>query len=206
MTTRLRRIGVLGGTFDPIHLGHLAAARAAVRCAQLDQLLLIPAGRPPHRPDASASAEDRLAMTRLAAAGSDRVAVSDLEVRRGGRSYTVDTLRELRALYPDAELFLVLGWDAAREIRAWQDPDHVLSLAKLVIITRPGLPAPSPADLKAAGIDPERAVLCPESTPDVEATAIRQALAAGEPLNGMLAPEVSAYIAERGLYRHSPRA
>lgn len=206
MTTRPRRIGVLGGTFDPIHLGHLAAARAAVLCARLDELLLVPAAQPPHRADATASAEDRLAMTRLAATGADRVAASDIEVRRGGRSYTVDTLRELRALHPDSELFLVLGWDAARDIRGWRDPDDVLRLARLVIITRPGLPPPSPADLRAAGIDPERALLCPQRTPDVEATAIRNALAAGQSLNGMLAPEVSDYIADRGLYRHSRRA
>jgi len=206
MSTRPRRIGVLGGTFDPIHLGHLAAARAAVLCAQLDQLLLVPAAHPPHRAEATASAEDRLAMARLAAAGADRVAVSDVEVRRGGRSYTVDTLRALRALNPDADLFLVLGWDAARDIRAWRDPDDVLRLARLVIITRPGLPAPSPADLRASGIDPERALLCPERTPDVEATAIRNALATDQSLNGMLAPEVSAYIADRGLYRRSGRA
>src|ERR671936_2486269 len=105
MTSRPRRVGVLGGTFDPIHLGHVAAARAAMRCARLDELLLVPAGRPPHRPQASASAEDRLAMTRLAAAGDDHVSVSEIEVRRGGRSYTVDTLRQLHALYPDAELY-----------------------------------------------------------------------------------------------------
>jgi nicotinate-nucleotide adenylyltransferase len=200
------RVGILGGTFDPIHLGHLAAARAAIVCARLDELLLVPAGIPPHRAPAAASAEDRLAMARLAAAGEPKVSVSDLELRRPGRSFTVDTLRELAHERPDVELFLVLGWDAARELRTWREPEAVLRLARLVVITRPGLPAPGGEDLAAAGLDPERALLCPERTPEVEATDIRAALAAGRPLDGVLAPAVAAYIAEHRLYGRDARA
>jgi nicotinate-nucleotide adenylyltransferase len=203
---RPRRVGILGGTFDPIHLGHIAAARAAIRCAQLDELLLVPAGVPPHRSAATASPDDRLAMVRLAAEGEAGMEVSDLEIRRGGRSYTVDTLRELHRRRPADELHLVLGWDAAREVRTWREPDAVLRLARIVIVTRPGLPPPTPADVRAAGIDPARAVLCPEPTPDVEATEIREALATGRSLEGMLAPAVAGYIESRGLYRPTGRA
>lgn len=207
VTQPRRRVGVLGGTFDPIHNGHLAAARAAIRCAGLDELMLVPAAVPPHRGPAAASPADRLAMTRAAAAGEPKMTVSDLEISRPGRSYTVDTLRDLRARRPADELFLVLGWDAAREIRSWREPDAVLDLATLVVITRPGLAAPAEPDLRAAGIDPGRAVLCADPTPDVEATDIRDALHAGQPLpDGVLPRAVAAYVEDHGLYRRDTRA
>lgn len=201
-----RRVGVLGGTFDPIHLGHLAAARAAIRCAGLDELLLIPSGTPPHREAATASAADRLAMARLAAGQEPRMTVSDVEASRPGPSYTVDTLLELHRRRPEAELYLVLGWDAARELRSWRSPDEVARLARLIVITRPGLPPPGPDDLRAVGVDPERTLLCREPTPDIEATEIRAALAGGRPLEGVVAPEVAAYILEHRLYRATGRA
>src|SRR5205807_6072650 len=112
------RVGVGGGTFDPIHLGHVAMAEAAADCAGLDRVLLRPASVPPHREAAAAPAEDRLAMTRIAVAGHPRLDVSDLELRRAGPSYTVDTLRTLGRKRPGDELYLVLGWDAARDIRS----------------------------------------------------------------------------------------
>ena len=194
------RLGVVGGTFDPVHVGHLAMAEAAIRCAGLDRLLLVPAALPPHRRPAAASAEDRLAMCRLAAAGRPGIEVSDLELRRGGASYTVDTLEELERTNPGAELHLVLGWDAARELRSWRRPDDVLRLARLVVVSRPGLPDPGPDQLRQAGIDPERVVLCRERTPDVRATEIRRRLAAGEAVDALLVPSVAKYVREHGLY------
>lgn len=195
------RVGVVGGTFDPIHVGHLAVARAALECVPLDLVLLVPAALPPHRGAAEAPAADRLEMARLAAAGEPRLEVSDLELRRGGASYTVDTLEELRRIRPGDSLYLVLGWDAAREIRSWRRPERVLALATLVVVSRPHLPAPGEADLRAAGLDPERTVLCDARTPEVAATAIRDRVAAGEPLDGLVEPAVAAYIAGHGLYR-----
>src|SRR5215467_7405066 len=106
------KLGVVGGTFDPIHLGHVAMAEAGADCAGLDRVLLVPAGVPPHRGAATASAADRLAMVRIAAAGHPRLEVSDVELRRAGPSFTVDTLRALAAERPDAQLHLLLGWDA----------------------------------------------------------------------------------------------
>jgi nicotinate-nucleotide adenylyltransferase len=140
-------------------------------------------------------------MTRLAAAGLDSVEVSDAELRRAGPSYTVDTLADLRAQHPGAELYLVLGWDAAREIRNWHQPERVLALARVLVLNRPGLAPPTEADLRAAGLDPERVVLCTESTPDIQATRVREVIASGGALDGLLPPLVAEHIRARGLYR-----
>ena len=148
------RLGVLGGTFDPIHVGHLAAAKVAIDCAHLDRVLFVPSAQPPHRVAATAPAEDRLAMCRLAVEGEPRFEVSDVEVKRGGRSYTVDTLDELQGAHPQDELLLILGWDAARLFRTWREPDRVSALASVVIVTRPGMEPPTPAELAALGLDP----------------------------------------------------
>jgi nicotinate-nucleotide adenylyltransferase len=196
-----QRIGLVGGTFDPVHLGHLAVAQAALECGRLDRVLLVPSARPPHRRPAEAPAEDRYQMTRLAAAGVARLEVSDLELQRPGPSYTVDTLAILQDQHPDAELFLVLGWDAARDLRSWHQPERVLELARVIVVNRPGLAAPTEDDLRAAGLDPARVILCPASTPDINATHVRRMLAEGGNLDGLLSPEVARYLAERGLYR-----
>jgi nicotinate-nucleotide adenylyltransferase len=200
------RIGVVGGTFDPIHAGHLALALAAKRCARLDRVLLVPAAIPPHRLPATASGQDRLEMARVAAAGAGGLEVSDVEVRRSGPSYTSDTLRELTAANPGADLYLVLGWDAAREISSWHEPEAVTELARLVVVGRPGMPMPAPRDLLAAGLDPGRVILCSEPTPDVSATDLRAALASGGPIDHLLPEAVADYIAERGLYGPGSRA
>lgn len=206
------KLGVMGGTFDPIHLGHVAMAEAAADCAGLDAVLLVPAGVPPHRGAAAASAADRYEMCRLAAAGHPRLRVSDVELRRPGPSFTVDTLAALAAERPDAELHLLLGWDAARELAAWRAPDEVMRLARLVIVTRPGFPAPGAGDLAAAGIDAGRAILCDVPTPAVEATDVRRQVERGGSLAGLLDPEVERYLRFRGLYAlktprsgHNPR-
>ena len=194
------RIGIVGGTFDPVHLGHVAMAEAAAGCAGLDRVLLIPASRPPHRSAAMAPAANRLAMCRLAAAGHPGLEVSDIELRRPGPSYTVDTLRALAAQRPDDELYLVLGWDAARELRAWRSPAAVMRLARLVVVTRPGYARPGPADLAAAGIDPDRALLCDARTPDVDSTDIRRLAETGASLAGLVDPAVEAYVRGHALY------
>jgi nicotinate-nucleotide adenylyltransferase len=196
------RLGIFGGTFDPIHVGHLAAAAAAMECARLDRVLFIPSARPPHRGPAMAPAEDRLAMTRLAVQGEPGFEVSDLEIRRGGMSYTADTLAELHRARPDDELFLILGWDAARLFRTWREPERVNDLASIVIVARPGFQAPAPADVAAAGLDPARVTNCVVHTPDVSASELREALAVGESLAGKLPAGVDAYIADQGLYPH----
>jgi nicotinate-nucleotide adenylyltransferase len=195
-----QRIGVLGGTFDPIHAGHLAAAKAAIDCARLGRVIFVPAGQPPHRPPAIAPAEQRLEMCRLATAGEARFAVSDVELGRGGPSYTVDTLSDLRRTHPDRSLFLILGWDAARLFRSWRRPEEVRALASIVVIGRPGSGAPREADLKPAGLEGDGVVLCVEPTPDVSASEIRRAVAAGESIAGKVPAVVEQYIATHRLY------
>ncbi len=196
-----RRVGVLGGTFDPIHNGHVAMIEHARRCAGLDEVLVVPVGVPPHRGPADASAADRLQMCRLALEGQAGVEVLDVEVRREGPSYMLDTLDAIGRLRPGAELDLILGWDAARLIRSWHRYTDVLGRARLVIVARPGLPQPAPADLAEAGIDAARASICPEGTPEVNATELRRRATDGEPLTGMVPPAVESYIRSHGLYQ-----
>lgn len=194
------KVGILGGTFDPIHLGHLEAAQAGVSCAGLDEVYLVPAGIPPHKDGAVASGADRLAMCRLAVAGHPQLRVGDWEVVRGGPSYTVDTLRAFHAERPADDPHLILGWDAAREIRSWRAPDEVLRLARLVVVARPGLANPDKESLQRAGIDPSRVTLCLLGTPDVAATEIRRLSARSAAIASLVPPAVEAYIRERGLY------
>lgn len=199
------KIGVLGGTFDPIHAGHLAAARVALECAGLDRVLFVPSATPPHRGPADAGAEDRLEMARLAIAGDARFELSDVEVRRGGKSYTSETVLALTRAHPDDHLFLILGWDAARLFSTWHEPDRIRAKAGIVVIGRPGTEEPTRHELKAAGLDPDRTVLCLGGTPDISASELRASLAKGEPTGDCLPRPVERYIAEHGLYRDNPQ-
>jgi nicotinate-nucleotide adenylyltransferase len=194
------RLGVVGGTFDPMHNGHIAAAEAAIDCAELDEVVFVPTGTPPHRPPTVASSEQRLEMCRLATADDPRFSVSDIEVKRSGPSYTVDTLLALRAANPHAELFLVLGWDAAALFRSWYKPDEVIALAPIVVVTRPGRKAPDAKDLAAAGLQAGRVVLCERSTPAVSASEIREAVREGRDVSALVPVAVSRYIASAHLY------
>ncbi len=195
------RVGILGGTFDPIHVGHVSAASAALECANLDRVLFVPSAQPPHRAAALAPAEDRLEMCRLAIVGEPRFEVSEVEIRRGGRSYTVDTLQELKRLRRTDDLFLILGWDAAKLLPRWRDPERVVELASIVIISRPGTQAPQPADFVGAGLDTDRFTFCSrQTTPDVSGSAVRRAIGRGEPVAGKLPGPVERYIATHHLY------
>lgn len=200
MSPKAERIGVLGGTFDPIHIGHLEAAKAAMKCARLDRVVFIPTGRPPHRPPAAAAPEHRLEMTRLATSNDEHFEVSDLELRRSGSSFTSDTLRELRGRDPGAELFLVLGWDAAKQFNTWHEPDKVRDLATIVVVARPGSGSPRAGDLEAIGLDSGHVILCLEDTPDVSASEIRHEVTSGRSISGKVAPGVAQYIAANHLY------
>jgi nicotinate-nucleotide adenylyltransferase len=195
------RLGLLGGTFDPIHAGHLAAARAAMDCAGLDRVLFVPASQPPHRGPAAAGAQQRLEMCTLAIAGEPRFTVSDLELNRAGPSYMVDTLAEIGRLHPDDEVFLILGWDAARLFPTWHRPDAVRSLASIVVVGRPGSDAPSEADLEPVGLGGDGVSICLEPTPDISASEIRSAVAAGESIAGKVPAAVEQYIGAHRLYR-----
>lgn len=219
MTSAAGRVGLLGGTFDPVHEGHVAAAEAARRALTLDRVLFIPSHQPPHRPaDSRTSALHRLAMVSLAVASCDQFEASDLELRREGPSFTADTLRELHASgYEPWQLFFITGTDAFAEIASWRDYPALLDLANFAVIARPGqsldvlrgrLPALAPR-MRTAG--DERSLppggrscgifLVNAATPDISSTEIRERAARRLPLSGLVAPDVERYILDHGLYR-----
>lgn len=194
MRARRPLLGILGGTFDPIHNGHLAVARQAREQLGLESVLLVPSFQPPHREAPTAGPQDRLAMTRLAVQGQPGLEAADVEVRRGGVSYTVDTLRDLRLMRPESDLVLLLGYDAAREVADWHQPEALPGLARLAVFNRTGAAPGTPAELPAGALRLE------VESPDVSATAVRERLARGEDLDGMVPASVLVYIRERGLY------
>jgi nicotinate-nucleotide adenylyltransferase len=220
MTTSARgRIGVLGGTFDPVHVGHVAAADAARRALALDRVLFAPSETPPHRPaQPRASAFHRFAMVSLVVAAHPEFEASDLELRRPGPSYTADTLRRLHSAgYGPLQIFFVIGTDAFAEIATWHDYPAVLDLAHFVVVSRSGqrsdalfdrLPhlaarVRQAADPTGVEVDaPPCAIFLVNSpTPDVSSTSIRERAAGGFALAGLVTPEVERHIARHRLYR-----
>jgi nicotinate-nucleotide adenylyltransferase len=204
----MERIGILGGTFDPIHLGHLVPAEYAVHYLHLDRLLLIPSAAPVHRPrHVPAGPEHRLRMCRLAAASLPGFSVSDLEVSRSEPSYTVFTLRYLAdMLPPGAELVLLIGEDNLTALHTWHRLEEILTLAQVAILPRPVPAAPSDyARLEAAlGATAVRGILgrrVPAPLVRISATDIRHKVAQGLSIRGLAPASVCEYIAEAGLYR-----
>jgi nicotinate-nucleotide adenylyltransferase len=194
------RLGVFGGTFDPPHVGHVAVAREVADRLRLDRVIWMPAGAPPHKPEQPVSpAPVRLEMTRAAAAGESRFEVSELEIRRPGPSYTVDTLREVRRAYPGADLFLILGADQIRTFATgWREPETILELATLALMDRAG------DDAVAASPDlpgMERAVHVPVPRVDVSSTEVRALVAAGGDVSALVPPGVLVVMEREGLYR-----
>jgi nicotinate-nucleotide adenylyltransferase len=213
-------VGLLGGTFDPIHVGHLAAARAAQSALDLDVVRFIPAARPPHRSDSPRAAEyHRVEMIRRAICDVPGWEVSDLELRRQGKSYTWDTLAFLhqQGLSP-SQIFFITGADAFAEIATWHRYPELLDAAHFVVISRPGIsldtmrariptlvPRMSAAD-EFADSASTRIFVVSSNTPDVSSTEIRERAALGESLDQLVPPAVAAYIAQEQLYRSVPRS
>jgi nicotinate-nucleotide adenylyltransferase len=186
------RVGVLGGTFDPVHNGHLALAAAAREELALDEVLFVPAGQPWRKAGREiASDEDRLAMLRLALAGEPAYRIATFELEREGPSYTADTLEALRAERPDDELFFLMGEDALADLPNWVRPDRIVGLATLAVARR--------SDGNGAA-DAERVVWLKMPLVPVSATDIRERVRRGEPIEDMVPPAVADYIRERGLY------
>jgi nicotinate-nucleotide adenylyltransferase len=197
-------LGVLGGTFDPIHLGHMAAALAAQRSLSLDSIVLVPSRIPPHRAQpATASAEDRLAMAQLAARAHPGWSVSRLEIDREGPSYTYDTLLELGK--PGTQLFFITGADAFAEIDTWSRYPALLDLANFVVVSRPGITLDSlrervPSAFSHRSSAQTRVILVEAHTPDVSSTGIRSRVRAGQSLSGLVPDAVAGHIAAHRLY------
>ena len=196
-------IGLFGGTFDPVHLGHLVTAEEALHRLGLEFVLFVPAGNPwlkAHR--RVAPAEHRLAMVRLAVADNPRFRVSDAEVRRPGPTYTVDTLRELRAeLGPGVRIHLILGVDSLAELGRWHRPEEVLRMSAVVGMARPGAPPPDLEALDRIRPGASREVVLLEGPLiGVSGTEIRRRLAAGASVRYMLPTAVEEYIRCHRLY------
>ena len=197
----MARIGILGGTFSPPHVGHLACAEAALSQLGLDRLLLMPVALPPHK-DAGEDPgpEHRLAMCRLAAAGDERIEVSELEVDRGGPSYTVDTLRALHEASPQDELTFLAGGDMAASLPGWREPEEVLRLARVAVAEREGAGRDEVERALAGLHGRDRVVFFDMPRIDVSSSAIREGIAAGRPVRDLVPDAVARYIEQHGLY------
>ena len=190
------RIGVMGGTFDPIHIGHLVAASEVAHRFQLDRVVFVPTGQPWQKSDRDVSApEDRYLMTVIATAADDRFSVSRVDVDRDGPTYTVDTLRDIRAeMGEEHDYHFITGADALGEILSWREPEEVLRLAHLVGVTRPGHVLADP------GLAPGRVTLLEIPALAISSSDIRTRVSRGEPIRYLVTPGVEAYIAKVGLY------
>jgi nicotinate-nucleotide adenylyltransferase len=216
----MEMIGLFGGTFDPIHLGHLRAAAEVRRRARLDRVLFIPSYLPPHKKaGAVASAADRLRMVELACRWRKGFEASPVEVEAGEKSYSILTLRKIRALSPDARLFFILGVDAFLDIGTWREYQRVLQECFFIVMGRPGFELDRARDVLdgklrdsigplvtgegAAGPLPPRTriFLLPIRALDISSTAIRERVRRGETLDGLVPGAVDAYIREHQLYR-----
>jgi nicotinate-nucleotide adenylyltransferase len=192
-----QRIGVMGGTFDPIHHGHLVAASEVAQVFTLDEVVFVPTGQPWQKDDRTVSpSEDRYLMTVIATASNPRFSVSRIDIDRGGPTYTIDTLRDLRAERGDeAELFFITGADALEQIMSWQDVNELFTLAHFVGCTRPG------HRLTGQGLPEDRVSLVEIPALAISSTDCRHRVASGEPIWYLVPDGIVQYIAKRRLYR-----
>jgi nicotinate-nucleotide adenylyltransferase len=198
------RVGILGGTFNPPHLGHLVAAQEAYRELDLDQVMLIPAGIPPHKPvDDEPGPEHRLELCRLAVGDDERFTVSALELRRDGPSFTVDTLKLLRSQSPSDDLYLILGGDIAAGLPKWHEPERVLELATVAIAKRRGTAKAAVDDALAQLKGGERARFFQMPRIEISSTMVRRRVRAGQPIRYFVPDGVMHYIESHGLYGRS---
>ena len=202
-----RRIGILGGTFDPPHLGHLLIAETARVALDLESVMFLPAGEPWLKSGQRITpAEHRLRMVQLAVADNPDFCVSDCEIRRSGATYTVDTLRELRyGFLADTELYFIVGSDVLDQFHRWKEPAAILELCRLAVIERPGGPAEGIAALQENfpdALDAGAVVSVAGPQVDFSASELRRVLAAGHSTRYRIPDAVAEYIAERGLYRN----
>jgi nicotinate-nucleotide adenylyltransferase len=187
------RIGILGGTFNPVHIGHLILAEEAREKLGLDKIIFVPTALPPHKEDLNiAPAADRLKMIRLAIQGNRYFAVSDIEIKREGRSYTIDTLSELKLKYSRDELYFIIGSDLLKYLNEWKDLAQIIKMVKFLVATRPGYPLEQiPHYIHTLAI---RAV-------DVSGFEVRQCVRENKSFRYLVPDKVFGYINKRRLYR-----
>ena len=196
MSARRPRLGVMGGTLDPVHHGHLVAASEAAARFELDEVVFVPTGNPSFKQHQQVSpAEHRYLMTVIATASNPRFTVSRVDVDRPGLTYTVDTLRDLRVARPDAELFFITGADAVEQILTWKDADELWKMAHFVAVSRPG------HSLSVEGLPPGVVSTLEVPALAISSTDCRRRAQAGQPVWYLVPDGVVQYIAKYGLYR-----
>ena len=192
-----RKIGILGGTFDPIHIGHLILAEQVREQFQLEWVIFIPSASPPHKTERKLSlATHRFEMTKLALEENRFFSVSDIELKREGLSYTVETLRKLKELYTDSEIYFLTGSDVLNEITTWKNPEEIYRLAKIVIAVRPGFDKFDPENRFA-----KKSIIVDITGIDISSTQIREKVKKGESIKYLVSSKVEEYIKSRNLYK-----
>jgi len=211
-TTR-RRLGVIGGTFDPVHFGHLGIAEEARGQFALETVVFVPAASPPHKGGKTfASAEDRLEMVKLAISGNPHFIASDIEMRRGGPSYTIDTLDEISGMDAEARIYFIVGADSLAELYQWHRAKELVARFDFIIVGRPGDEGPARANSSRATLEGLAGSFGREAAEklwkgflqekpyNISATEIRARVAAGKSIRYLVPHEVERYIVKRGLY------
>jgi nicotinate-nucleotide adenylyltransferase len=192
-----RRIGILGGTFDPMHLGHLVMAEQVREKLRLDRIIFVPSANPPHKTRRKlSSVRDRWEMTRLGIEGNSKFLVSDLELKRRGLSYTIDTLKQLKKLYPGQEIYFLTGSDVLDEIQTWKEPEQIYKQAKVVIAIRPGFDRFDTENWFA-----KKSIIVPITGIDVSSSQVRAKARKGESIRYLVPAKVEEYINRKKLYR-----
>ncbi len=192
------RIGIFGGTFDPIHNAHLEIARTALQAMKLDLVYFVVAARPPHKKTIThASPEDRLEMVRAAVKDDPQLEASDVELVREGYSYTVDTIAIFQKRHPGAELFLIIGYDSLLDLPRWRRPDHIIQCCQLLVVPRPQMALQPDPQLEG------HFKILPFKESELSSTEIRKMIAAGDSIEGLVPPAVERFIREKGIYRNA---
>jgi len=198
------RIGIFGGTFDPVHVGHLIVAELAREAAGLDEVWFVPAARPPHKARELTPFDKRADMIQLALAGHSHMRLSDVEKNRPGPSYTADTLVSLRAARPEVDWHLILGSDCLPDMPGWHEPRRIVTQAKLVVVARPGYPTWSAEQLRdALGLTPTQSLhlqIVPIPLIEIASRELRQRVGEGKTIRYQVPAAVAAYIADKRLY------
>jgi len=203
-----KKIGIMGGTFNPVHHGHLVTAQEALEQFGLDEVIFIPTGDPPHKiEDLLAHAEDRYLMTVIATSSNSSFFVYRIEIDRKGKSYTIDTVKELRRLFGSgSELYFITGADAILEILTWKNTREIVTMAKFIAATRPGYDLSKIKELKTTLFDDEdevdqRIFIMEIPALAISSTDIRQRIKIGRPVNYLVPEGVNNYILKHGLYK-----
>lgn len=201
---RTGRLGVFGGTFDPVHLGHLIIAEELRYRLELDRILFLPAARPPHKTDREISCdEDRALMLEMALTGNPHFAISYVDLERAGLSYTADSLEVLRAQHPDETIYFLMGQDSLRDFPHWNEPNRIARQALLGVALRPGVTVDLDWIVQQVPEAADRITMVDVPLIQIASSTIRQRVRLGEPITYQVPREVEEYIRRRGLYRDS---